>query len=78
MIVATVAVAGGLAAGLAVGRWEVLVPLLAAWPVSFLGLGRGWWGGGLGDGWAWAMVGLSALTIGAGALGVAARRWLTR
>lgn len=78
MIAVGIAMSCALAAGLAAGRWAVLVPLVLAWPVYFLGLERDWWGSGLGDGWGWALAGLSALSVGAGALGVAARRWLVR
>jgi hypothetical protein len=43
-------------AGFATGRWWALaVPVLGV-PLVYLGLDRGWLGGGLGDGWEYAAV----------------------
>lgn len=59
--------------GALVGRWAILVPVAAAWPVYLLGLEQGWWGNGVGDGWvASLLAGLVLAAIGAW-LGVLAR-----
>jgi hypothetical protein len=66
------------AIGALVDRWAVVVPAAAAWPVFMLGLERGWWGNGVGDGWEASLV-AGALLGGVGAaLGVVARRSLRR
>lgn len=67
------AVAGVALAAFAVGRWWTLALPFVLVPLMYLGLGRGWWGAGLGDGWPFAMVGVLALAFGAASVAVAVR-----
>ena len=75
-VAAALAVALGLL-GLAVGRWWLLAAPFLVVPAFYLGLDRGWWLDGLGDGWQYALALVLALCVaatGAGiALGAAAR-----
>lgn len=69
---------GAVAIGAVAGRWAVVVPVAAAWPLFMVGLERGWWGNGVGDGWEASLV-LGAATAAVGAaLGVMARRFVRR
>jgi hypothetical protein len=43
-------------AGFAIGRWWALVVPLLGISLVYLGLDRGWFGTGLGDGWEYAAV----------------------
>jgi hypothetical protein len=62
--------------GLAARRWlAVLLPAFG-WPLYYLGLNRGWWGYGTGDGWQFVGAGLTAVGIIATALAVAVARFL--
>jgi len=66
------------AAGFAVGRWQVVLAAAAVAPLYFAGLVAGWWGNGIGDGWQFALaIGTAAGTVAA-ALGVASRRLANR
>lgn len=47
-------VAGVAVAALVVGRWWALALPFVVVPLVYLGVGRGWWGAGLGDGWEFA------------------------
>jgi len=67
-----------LAAGFAVGRWQVVVVAAAAVPLYFAGLLAGWWGSGVGDGWQFALAIGTVAGTGAAALGVASRRVTNR
>jgi hypothetical protein len=62
--------------GLFARRWIVLLLPAIGWPLFFLGLNRGWWGYGTGDGWQYGLA--LALTIGliTTALAIAAGRYL--
>jgi hypothetical protein len=62
-----------------VGHWWTLgIPLLI-WPIWFTGLSRDWWGYGLGDGWAYGAVVLTALSVASVVLALAVRsRWTRR
>jgi hypothetical protein len=62
------------AAGLAYGRLRALVAPVALTTLVYLGVERGWWGGGFVDGWerAFAFHTLAAMILGA--IGVAVRR----
>jgi hypothetical protein len=74
-MIALVAVAlAFVAAGFAVGRWQVLLAAAAAVPLYFGGVLAGWWGSGVGDGWQFALAVGTALGTAAAALGVASRR----
>ena len=75
VLVAVIVGLGGVA--FFVGRWWSLVLPFAVVPIFYLGLDRGWWGSGLGDGWQYVMVFVLALAIGAAAVGLAGRA-LTR
>ena len=67
--------------GFAVGRWWALVLPVVVVPLVYLGLDRGWWGSGLGDGWEYAAALALVLAIAATAagtlLGRTARRALS-
>ena len=66
------------AVGFAIGRWPVVVPAAAAWPLYLLGRKEGWWGSGVGDGWQFALVfGVLLVAIATGT-GVLARRRMRR
>ncbi len=70
---AVIAVAAA-AVGVLVGRWVVAILATLVWIAYALGLERGWWGNGVGDGWTAALV-LGALAAAFGAIvGVAVRR----
>jgi hypothetical protein len=51
-------------AGWLAGSWWAIALPLVGWPLFYLGLGQGWWGYGLGDGWQYA----AALLTAAGAV----------
>lgn len=73
-----VAVAGLGVAGFVVGRWWVLgLPAIVV-PILYIGANYGWWGGGLGDGWQFALVFVLVLAITATGAGLAARATLRR
>ena len=66
-------IAGLMPLAFVVGRaWGLILPF-AVVPILYLGLGRGWWGHGLGDGWQFAMLFVLGLGVGAAAIGLAAR-----
>jgi hypothetical protein len=56
-----------------VGQWWVVICPLFVVPTYYLGLERGWWGNGLGDGWPYVMLFGLALAIGSATVGLAAR-----
>ena len=69
---------GAVTIGALAGRWVVVVPVTAAWPLFMVGVERGWWGNGVGDGWEASLVfGAATAAVGA-ALGVIARRVVRR
>lgn len=51
-------------AGLVIRRWPALALPAAGWPLFYVGLNRGWWLDGTGDGW-------EAVAVAFGAIGVA-------
>ena len=66
------------AIGALAGRWAVVPPLIAPWPLFILGVGLGWWGHGLGEFWALGLiVGTASSAIGA-VVGVLGGRMLRR
>jgi hypothetical protein len=66
------------ALGFVVGRFSVIVVPPLACCVYFVGLGSGWWGSGLGDGWPFALAALSLAGVLAVAAGVGVRRRASR
>ena len=54
-----------------------MVPL-AAVPLFYAGLTNGWWGDGVGDGWHYAAVMVTAVGLLGSALGVVVGRFLAR
>lgn len=46
--------------GLLARRWIAVALPLVGWPLYFLGLTKGWWGYGTGDGWQYGAVLLTA------------------
>ncbi|HEV8685766.1 MAG TPA: hypothetical protein VGQ84_00685 [Gaiellaceae bacterium] len=59
-------------------RWVGLLLPLLAWPLLYLGLARGWWGNGLGDGWQFAAAALLAAGVITTGLAVAIARRMSR
>lgn len=59
-------------------RWYALLFPLVAWPVCYVGLDRGWWGDGTGDGWQLVAAALTAVGVATTAVAIAAARGLTR
>lgn len=60
--------------GFLVGRWSIVILCAAAFPAYFLGLEKGWWGNGTGDGAGILLVmSIFAATTGSAA-GVVLRR----
>jgi hypothetical protein len=68
------AIAFFVAVGIMVGRiWAVLLPP-AVWGLFYLGLQRGWWGAGVGDGWQYIMVFIILVSLAATVVGLVVRR----
>jgi hypothetical protein len=61
-----------------IGRWWTLGIPLVVWPMWFLGLSRDWWGYGLGDGWEYGAVLLTAVSVASIAIALAIRSRLTQ
>jgi hypothetical protein len=57
--------------------WALLLPALG-WPLFYLGLNRGWWGNGTGDGWQYAAVLVTAFGVVSTASSVAVARAMRR
>jgi hypothetical protein len=74
MIPLVLIAAGAFAAGAVVGRWRVAIVVSSGWALFVLGLERGWWGSGVGDGWVWMLGAGIAVVAAAAAVGVAAHR----
>jgi hypothetical protein len=62
------------AVGALVGRWWLPIVAACVWPLFFLGLHAAWWGSGVGDGWAYALVGLILVSVAGAVIGVVGRR----
>jgi hypothetical protein len=74
IIVLVLAALGCIGIGFAIGRWGVIVPASAVWPLYLLGLKEGWWGSGVGEGWQYSLAfGVLLVAIATGT-GVLARR----
>ena len=59
-------------------RWPFVVLPLVGWPLFYVGLDRGWWGDGTGDGWQAAAVFFTCVGVVTTAVAVAAGRSLSR
>jgi hypothetical protein len=59
-------------------RWWALAVPLAAVPLFYAGLRNGWWGDGVGEGWQYAAVMVTAVGLLGSALGVVVGRFLAR
>jgi uncharacterized membrane protein len=66
--------------GLLARSWLVIVFPLVGWPLFYLGLNRGWWGDGTGDGWQYAAVLLTAVGVVTTVIAIALARggWPSR
>jgi hypothetical protein len=64
---------GAFVVALIVGRWWVLLPAVG-WPMYFLGLAVGWWGGPPGDFWYYALAVEALVGMAAAAAGVLLHR----
>jgi hypothetical protein len=65
-----------LALGILSGRFSALVVPPVASSLYFAGLARGWWGSGLGDGWPFALIVITAAGLAATAAGSILRQRL--
>ena len=65
-----------LAAGALIGRSWVLVVAACLWPLFFIGLHADWWGSGVGESWAVALVLLILTSVAGAMVGLLARRRL--
>ena len=59
-------------------RWWAVVLPLAAIPLFYAGLRKGWWGDGVGEGWQYAAVMVTVVGLLGSALGVAVGRFVVR
>jgi hypothetical protein len=75
VVVGTLLVAVALAA-VVIGRWWALLIPLAVWPIYFLGVTRGWWLHGVGDGWEYGAMAIILFSLGLVALGVLLRAFV--
>jgi hypothetical protein len=66
------------AAGVLARSWGALLLPALGWPLFYLGLNRGWWGNGTGDGWQYAAVLITAFGVVSTAISVAAARAMRR
>jgi hypothetical protein len=57
--------------GLFARRWLAVILPFVGWPLFYLGLNKGWWGYGTGDGWQYAAALLTAVGVVTTALAVA-------
>jgi hypothetical protein len=64
--------------GAVIGHWWTIGLPLVAWPIWFLGLARDWWGYGLGDGWQYGAVLLTAVSVVSVVIAIVLRSRLTR
>ena len=59
-------------------RWWAVVLPLAAIPLFYAGLRKGWWGDAVGEGWQYAAVMVTVVGLLGSALGVAVGRFVVR
>lgn len=75
-VVVAALMAGFPLVGFSTRRWSALLLPLAGWPLFYVGLDRGWWLDGTGDGWEQAALTFTAVGLGTTAPAVAAGRRL--
>jgi hypothetical protein len=75
-VVVAILLVGFPAAGFLSGRRAALALPVAGWPLFYVGLNRGWWLDGTGDGWERAAAGLTFVGVSTTAIAVAAGRAL--
>jgi hypothetical protein len=49
--------------GLLARRWLSLIIPFVCWPLFYIGVNKGWWGGGTGDGWQYAAALLTVIGV---------------
>lgn len=59
-------------------RWLALLLPVIGWPLFYVGLNRGWWGHGTGDGWQYLAVLMTSIGVVMTALAVASSRSIGR
>jgi hypothetical protein len=64
------------ALGVWVRRWSVVALPLICWPLFYMGMNRGWWLDGTGDGWEFALVLLTGVGLITTALAVQISRYV--
>jgi hypothetical protein len=60
--------------GVAARRWLALLLPAIGWPLYYVGLDRGWWGSGTGDGWQYLALVFTTVGVVSTAVAVAAAR----
>lgn len=63
-------------ASVLIGRKWLLIVAVCVWPVFFGALLAGWWGSGVGEGWPYALVELSLVSVVGVFLGLLVRQLL--
>ena len=58
------------------GQWRFAAVPVLVWPIVYLGMVEGWWLAGVGDGWEYGAFAVTAASVAATLLGIAAGRWL--
>ena len=74
MILIAIVAAACIVVGFATGRWLTVAAVAAVWPILFAGTALDLWGSGLGDGWPYVLVLVTALMAGAASVGGVARQ----
>ena len=69
-----IALVASFGVGVLVDRWSVVGVIVVAWAGYYAGLAAGWWGNGLGELWALAMLVLIVGSAASACVGVALRR----
>jgi ascorbate-specific PTS system EIIC-type component UlaA len=62
--------------GILTRRWIAVVLPLIGWPIFYMGINRGWWLDGTGDGWQAALTFFTVIGVASTALAVVAARRL--
>jgi hypothetical protein len=60
--------------GLLTRSWASILAPLVGWPCFYIGLDRGWWGDGTGDGWQVLLIILTVVGVATTIAGVAVGR----
>jgi hypothetical protein len=74
MILIALVAAACIVVGFVTGRWLAVAAVAAVWPILFAGTALDLWGNGLGDGWPYVLVVVTALMAAAASVGVLARQ----